>query len=160
MLTQTVEYALRAAVYLATRAPDPATTEDVALRTNVPAAYLAKILQGLSRAGLVRSQRGVGGGVSLGRSPGEMTVLEVVNAVEPIRRITTCPLGTADHIVSLCPLHSRIDAAIAAFEEAFGGVTLADMISRCEPHGPLCPPPPKVAHPGGVALRVPLAVRE
>ncbi len=125
----------------------------------MPAAFLAKILQGLSRAGLVKSPRGVGGGVSLNRRPAEMTVLEVVNAVEPIRRITACPLGSVEHAVSLCPLHSCIDAAIAAFETAFGGVTLADTISRRESHGPLCPPP-KVTDPRGVALRVPLAVRE
>ena len=65
MLSQTVEYALRATVYLATQAGKPATTNEVAARTRVPAAYLAKILQGLSKAGLIRSQRGVGGGVTL-----------------------------------------------------------------------------------------------
>ena len=69
MFSQTVEYALRAAVCLAAKAGEPATTEEVAERTRVPAPYLAKILQGLVRAGLVKSQRGVGGGVTLARDP-------------------------------------------------------------------------------------------
>ena len=47
MLSQTVEYALRAVVYLAMHSPDPQTTAAIAKATQVPTAYLAKVLQGL-----------------------------------------------------------------------------------------------------------------
>ena len=63
MFSQTVEYALRAVAYLAYEAPAPRTTEQVAEATRVPPAYLSKVLQALSRGGVVRSQRGVGGGM-------------------------------------------------------------------------------------------------
>ena len=62
MISQTVEYALRAMVHLAREAPGARTTDQVARTTRVPRAYLSKVLQSLRRAGLVRSQRGIGGG--------------------------------------------------------------------------------------------------
>ena len=67
MLSQSVEYALRAVVYLACEG-EPRMTAQVAEATQVPAAYLSKVLQGLSRAGIVRSQRGIGGGMSWSHS--------------------------------------------------------------------------------------------
>src|SRR5262245_64497934 len=109
MISQTVEYALRAVVYLADQAPAPRTTDQIATATRVPKAYLSKILQGLSRGGIVHSQRGLGGGMTLVKPPAELTILEVVGAVDPIRRIKTCPLGIAAHGARLCPLHRRLD---------------------------------------------------
>jgi len=152
MLSQTVEYALRAAVYLATRDEEPSTTEEIAVRTKVPPAYLAKILRGLTKAGVVRSQRGAGGGVALAKSPELLTILEVVNAVEPIQRIETCPLGIATHGSRLCPLHKRVDAALAAFESAFRETTLADVLAEPSKSVPLCEEPAQ--------RRVPLVVRK
>src|SRR5437660_6539320 len=113
MFSQTVEYALRAVVRLASANPDPQTTEQIARVTKVPQAYLAKVLQSLVQAGVVRSQRGIGGGVALAKAPEELTILEVVNAVDPIGRIQTCPLDLAAHGVKLCPLHKRVDQALA-----------------------------------------------
>jgi len=143
MFSQTVEYALRATVYLATRGDEPSTTEDVAARTKVPPAYLAKILQGLVKAGVVKSQRGVGGGVSLTKSPENLTILEVVNAVEPITRYPICPLGISSHGSRLCPLHKRLDAALAALEVAFGETTLAEVLAEPSESVPLCEEPQK-----------------
>src|SRR5688572_29857748 len=101
MFSQTVEYALRAVVHLAHQAPVAQTTDKIAAVTLVPKAYLAKVLQELRRAGVVTSQRGVGGGITLVKTPAELTILEVVNAVEPIQRIRTCPLGLTAHGVRL-----------------------------------------------------------
>ena len=138
MFSQTVEYALRAVAYLAYEAPAPRTTEQVAEATRVPPAYLSKVLQALSRGGVVRSQRGVRGGMSLVKRPDELTILEVVNAVEPIQRIKTCPLGLKSHGVRLCPLHKRLDDAMAHVEAAFGGTTLAEVLSEPTKSPPLC----------------------
>jgi Rrf2 family transcriptional regulator, nitric oxide-sensitive transcriptional repressor len=141
MISQTVEYALRAAVYLAGRTPSPCTTDQIAAVTKVPKAYLSKVLQSLSRAGIVHSQRGIGGGMSLVKSPEELTILEVVNAVEPIVRITTCPLKLDDHGVRLCSLHRRVDNALALVEESFGRTTLAEILTEPTTSVPICKSP-------------------
>ncbi len=133
MLSQTAEYALRAAVCLAASPDERLTTPRIAAITRVPAGYLSKVLQALARAGLVESYRGLGGGFVLARPAAELTVLEVINAVDPIRRITTCPLHIAAHGTSLCPLHRRLDGAIAAVEVAFAATTIAEILA--EPEG-------------------------
>jgi Rrf2 family nitric oxide-sensitive transcriptional repressor len=138
MFSQTVEYALRAVVHLAYESPSARTTAQIADATQVPRDYLAKILQGLAKKGIVVTQRGVGGGVSLGKEPSELTILDVVNAVEPIVRITTCPLGLKTHGIRLCPLHRRVDDALAMVEGAFGGTTLAEVLSEPSESVPLC----------------------
>src|SRR5688572_23892082 len=103
MFSRTVEYALRAVVHLAYAAPNGCTTEQIASTTKVPRAYLSKVLQELCHKGIVSSQRGVGGGMTLAKRPEDLTILEVVNAVEPINRIQSCPLELASHGIRLCP---------------------------------------------------------
>jgi Rrf2 family transcriptional regulator, nitric oxide-sensitive transcriptional repressor len=138
MFSQTVEYALRAVVYLSTNREQPQTNEAIAKATKMPAAYLAKVLRELSKAGIVKSQRGVGGGVLLNQSPDDLTIYQVVNAVEPIRRITTCPLGLSNHGLRLCALHSRLDQAMASVEDAFRQTTLGELLKEPNPSVPLC----------------------
>jgi Rrf2 family protein len=129
MFSQTVEYALRAVIHLAHEAPAGRTTAQIADATRVPKDYLSKILQGLAKKGIVETQRGVGGGISLAKSPEEMTILDVVNAVEPIERYATCPLKLPNHGTNLCPLHKRMDNAMATVEEAFRNTTLAEVLA-------------------------------
>ncbi|RIK78476.1 MAG: transcriptional regulator [Planctomycetota bacterium] len=143
MLSQTVEYALRAVVFLAAESPNARTTDEIAAKTLVPKAYLSKVLQGLVRGGIVRSRRGVGGGVTLADPPSKVTILDVVNAVEPIARIRSCPLGIVAHGARLCPLHKRLDAALASVEEAFARTTLAEVLADPSKSVPLCEIPPK-----------------
>lgn len=143
MLSQTVEYALRAVVHLASNAPRGQTTEEIARATKVPQAYLSKVLQNLVAGGVVKSQRGIGGGMSLVKKPSELTILEVVNAVDPIQRIKTCPLDLAAHGVRLCPLHKRVDNALAMVEEAFQSTTLQEVIDEPTESIPLCDFPVK-----------------
>jgi Rrf2 family protein len=145
MFSQTVEYALRAVVHLAAEAPAGRTTDQIAAATRVPKAYLSKVLQGLSRSGVVHSQRGVGGGMTLTKTPAELTILEVVNAVEPLGRIRECPLGLAAHGVRLCPLHRRLDNALASVEAAFAQTTLAEILAEPTDSPPLCELPAQAA---------------
>ena len=138
MFSNTVEYALRAVVYLAYEAPEGRTTAQIAEATRLPKDYLAKIIQELAEKGIVHTRRGVGGGISLAKSPEEVTILDVVNAVEPIRRITMCPLGLIAHGTRLCPLHKRMDAALATVEEVFRKTTLAEVLAEPSESVPLC----------------------
>ncbi len=105
-------------------------------------AYLAKVMQGLVRGGIVDSRRGGGGGVALAKLPEELTILEVVNAVDPIVRIKTCPLELSTHGTNLCPLHRKLDNALATVEEAFRTTTLAEVLSEPGESVPLCDFPP------------------
>src|SRR4051794_34137639 len=142
MLSQTAEYALRIIAYLAGRFGETGvTTREISVATKVPESYLAKVIQELSRAGLIKSQRGPHGGSVLARSAAEINIYDVVNAVSPIQRITTCPLGLKSHGVNLCPLHKRLDAAMATVEEAFRASTLADMLAEPTSSTPLCESP-------------------
>ncbi len=137
MLPKTAEYALRATVWLA-RTPDRSESADhLAEAIRVPRRYLHKVLQDLVKAGLVRSQSGPGGGYSLNRDPKEITILDVVNAVGPIERIRSCPLGLESH-TSLCPLHQELDKAYATVQEAFARVSVAEVVNRPSRISPLC----------------------
>jgi len=137
MLSQTTEYALRVVAHLATL-DKPATTHQIALATQVPEGYLAKVLQGLSRAGLVASQRGLHGGSVLALPPDQVTLYDVVQAIDPIQRITVCPLRLKTHGTRLCAVHRRLDAAIGAAEAVFKESTLADMLAEQSISKPLC----------------------
>ena len=138
MFSQTVEYALRATVHLAMNNDRPQKTNQIADATQVPTAYLAKVLRELNRHGLVHSQRGLGGGISLAKSPEEMTILEIVNAVDPVTRIKTCPLQLRSHGIQLCALHRRMDNALAMVESAFAETTLAEILEESNERLPLC----------------------
>ncbi len=138
MFSQTSEYALRAMVCLANSEDQQMTTRQIAERTQVPPNYLSKVLLSLVRAGLVRSQRGLHGGSLLAREPENITMLEVINAVEPLHHIHQCPLDLKQHQKKLCPLHRRLENAVCMIEEAFGSTTLADLLSGDSQIKPLC----------------------
>lgn len=128
MFSQTVEYALRSMAVLAKAAPAPKRTSEIAKSAKIPPAYLVKILQSLGRAGLVTSQRGINGGIALSKPPEEIAILDVVNAVEPIPRIRSCPLGLKAHGLKLCPLHSKMDSVLENMEKAFSTTALSEVI--------------------------------
>ncbi|MFO0904950.1 MAG: Rrf2 family transcriptional regulator [Pirellulales bacterium] len=135
MLSQTAEYALRAMVFLGDQSA-AVTTAAIAEATLVPVGYLAKVMQQLHRAGFVHAQRGPHGGFSLIKSADQVTVLEVVNAVDPMQRFESCPLGL--HGIHLCPLHRKLDDAAQAVERAFGDTTIADLLNVPRQRRPLC----------------------
>jgi Rrf2 family protein len=141
MFSQTSEYALRAIVCLAAERGEARTVQQLAEATKVPAGYLSKVMQALHRAGLVHSQRGLHGGFTLLVPAERLTVLDVVQAVDPIRRIQRCPLGLKGH-VNLCPLHRRLDHAISLVEEALRSSTIAELLAEPNPKKgipiPLC----------------------
>lgn len=138
MISPTAEYALRAVVALAQRYDEAMTNPQLSEATRVPGPYLSKVLQTLVRGEIVRSQRGTGGGFRLARPPEEINVLEVVNVVDPVRRIRSCPLGLRSHGVNLCPLHRRLDNVAASMEQAFGATTIAELLSEAGPSRALC----------------------
>lgn len=138
MLSQTTEYALRAMACLAYSPDELTPTPKLAELTLVPPNYLAKVLQSLAQASLITGRRGVGGGYRLARAASEISLLDVVNAIDPVERITQCPLGLSNHGTHLCALHNCVDAAAKQFITSFESVQLSDLIAEANGAIPLC----------------------
>ncbi len=138
MVSQTVEYALRAIVTIAQRGGTPVTSKDVAEITQVPGPYLSKLMQSLVKSGIVTSQRGLHGGFLLVKSPQELTLLDIVNAIEPLERILSCPLKIASHSGTLCPLHRALDDMLATNERMLKEKTVASVMAQPGSVSPLC----------------------
>ena len=138
MISPTAEYALRAVVVLAQAGDEAMVTSKIAEVTKVPAGYLSKVLQTLGRNDIVHSKRGLGGGFVLAKRANEISVLEVVNAVDPIKRIERCPLDIETHGKNLCALHQKLDAATALVECSFRDTTLADLVADTGRSTPFC----------------------
>lgn len=138
MISQTAEYALRAVVFLAEQDGVPRTNMQIAEGTEVPAGYLAKVMQSLSRGRIVNAQRGPNGGFVLRLPADKLTVLEVIEAVEPIQRYPECPLKLAHHGKNLCPLHRKLDDTAKLVEQSFGDTTVAQLLDVPQTRKPLC----------------------
>ena len=82
-ITRQADYALRAVIYLSRLEPEErAATSQIAEEQRIPPSFLAKIVSQLSVAGLLQTSRGARGGVSLARSPQEISLLDVVEAID------------------------------------------------------------------------------
>jgi Rrf2 family cysteine metabolism transcriptional repressor len=139
MFSTKAEYGVRVMAHLARREDDsPVSLGSIAEAEGLPLAYLEHLVQRLRRAGLVESRRGARGGYSLARPAGEVTMAEVVEALEgviaPIECITASPDGAlvcaregeAGH--DPCPtklLWTRVQGSIV---RTLRDVTLADLV--------------------------------
>jgi Rrf2 family protein len=85
-------------------------------------------MQSLARAELVVSQRGLHGGFRLARPTDQLCVYDIVQAVDPIQRITKCPLDLPQHSKNLCKLHQRMDDTLAQVELVFRQTTFAEVL--------------------------------
>ena len=123
------DYAVRAALGLATAYPSTVSTAELAREQEMPRKFLEAILGDLRRAGLVRGQRGVDGGYTLTRPPNEIVVGDVLRAVDgPLAEVRglrpeeTTYSGTAIHLQHLWI------ATRAAVRKVLDEVTLADVV--------------------------------
>ncbi|RKE22993.1 Rrf2 family transcriptional regulator [Streptomyces sp. TLI_171] len=134
-----VEWALHCCVVL-TAAAEPVPAARLATLHDVSPSYLAKQLQALSRAGLVHSVQGKTGGYVLTRKPAEISVLDVVQAVDGASPAFVCteirqrgPLGTPpEQCTRPCPISRAMGAADAAWRASLAAVTIADLAASVE----------------------------
>lgn len=138
LFSDATEYGLRAIVWLAQHPGQTQKVREIAEGTKATPGYLIKVLQALVDAGILSAQRGSSGGFRLERDAAKLPVLEVINAIDPIERISTCPLGLKSHGKALCPLHKRIDDAMVMIERSFGETTIGDLLSAPTTSHPLC----------------------
>ena len=107
-ITRQADYAVRAVFYLARQEhTERAATSTIAEEQNIPPSFLAKIISQLSIAGLLHTSRGARGGVTLAREPKEITLLEVVEAIDGPIQLNECvgDEGTCS-FDGECPLRS------------------------------------------------------
>lgn len=106
-ITRQADYALRAMLFLARlSADDRAATSQIAEKQHIPPSFLAKIISQLSIAGLIHTSRGARGGVTLARPAAEISLLEVVEAIDGPIMLNECTDGQSNcPFGDECPIH-------------------------------------------------------
>ncbi len=134
-LTAKSEYGLLAMIDLACRAEaGPVSAREISDRQGIPAKYLEQLFVGLRKAGLVSAVRGARGGFVLERDPGDVNVLDIVEALEGSLRPTVCDgeraalCGRGDS----CAASGVWDRATQAVREVLGSTTLASLAQAQE----------------------------
>ncbi len=131
-ITRREEYALKGIVFLA-RQPGKKVTlvGEVSRVQKIPEKFLAKIFQRLAKAGLLRSIRGAGGGFLLRRPADEITMREVLEALEGPLAINRCLLRKGECAEELgCPLHEVWEEAQEGLLKVLDGTTIEDLVKR------------------------------
>jgi len=126
------DYAARALLSLALHDSErPTSVKEIAERTNLPQPYLEQILLAVKGAGLVRSKRGVGGGYVLARAADEITLAEILAAVDgPI----TTTIDDHDHCEGHCVLQEVWVSVGDEMRRHLDATTLADLVARTLPN--------------------------
>jgi Rrf2 family protein len=131
-LSKKTEYGLIAIRHIATRPHgDLVTAKEIADAYGIPYELLAKVLQRLTRAGLIMSVQGVHGGYTLAREPQAITVSGIINAIEGSRLgIAQCMVDGAEScgVASTCTIKSPLAKVQANIERAFTSMTLAEIV--------------------------------
>jgi len=126
------EIAIRAGLYLAGRPPgELSPVHEVAKAAKLPSPYLSKVIQRLAQAGLVRTFRGPGGGIELGKSPKAITLWSLVCATDGPADVNRCALGIGNcSPTNPCPLHGRWVPLRDEFQKLLEGTTLATLLGE------------------------------
>lgn len=136
-ITRGTDYGVRVVAHLATLPQGGrAKLEELAHATDVPASFLSKILQELAGAGVIVSHRGATGGFELARTPDQITLLDVVTALEGPVALNCC-LGDpgACHRKPTCPIHPVWSEAQSRFLEVIRAYTFDRLVPRRDAGG-------------------------
>jgi len=131
-LTRAADYAVRIMIYLA-GLPQGSRPNRAALAEagEIPEAFVGKILQSLARAGFIDSQRGMKGGFSLSVSPDDVTLLDVVEAIEGPTRLNACLVpGDSCGRKGSCPAHRVWAEAQDAMTRVLRRATIAKLAAE------------------------------
>lgn len=139
-LNRLTDYAVVVMSQMARRLDEVRTAPQIAQETGVPLPTVAKLLNALANGQLVTSRRGAGGGYTLVRPAEEITVAEIIQALEGPIALTACVDGSADgcDVESLCPMRGNWNKVNRAIHGALSQVTLAEMAIG---ELPFAPPP-------------------
>lgn len=128
-ISKLADYAIVLSTHLGSRAGAIAVS-DLALGTGIPQPTVSKVLKALARAGLVASQRGAHGGYRLARPAVEITVADIIGALEGPISVTECADDSPEHSCERepsCGVRANWQRINAAVQGALEGITLSDM---------------------------------
>jgi Rrf2 family protein len=131
-ITRQADYAVRAVLHLAKMGnSERAATSTVAKEQNIPPSFLAKIISQLSIAGLLHTSRGARGGVTLAREPKDITLLEVVEAIDGPIQLNECVGNDGGcHFDGDCPIKPVWCDAQDELVKRLGATNFGDMIAQ------------------------------
>jgi len=131
-ITRQADYAVRAVLFLSRLGiGNRAATSKIAKDQHIPPSFLAKIISQLSIAGLLHTSRGARGGVTLARNPGEITLLEVVEAIDGPIRLNECAHGEGMCAFDGdCPLTPIWQDAQSDLVKRLGGTKFSQFINN------------------------------
>lgn len=128
-LSQTTGYAIRALASLESVGGRPCFVREVAESAGVPKAYLSRIINRLSHQGIVSAKRGYQGGITLIRPANQISLLQVVEAVEGKNWISPCLLGMSSCTEFVCPTHDFWNDIRQQIEDKLRQTTVADVLA-------------------------------
>jgi len=131
-ITRAGEYGVLGLMALAKRAQGSVVMiDEVSREEDIPKSFLAKIFQSLARAGLVHSVRGTGGGFALARPTEEISVLEIIEAIEGPIALQRCLEEKPDcHHMSGCALCGLFSEAQDRLKDTFAQTSLGELVRR------------------------------
>ena len=133
-VTARADYAVRAVLELAARAPVSATRLELAEAQHIPGKFLESILGDLRRAGLLESQRGSSGGYRLSRDPGTIPVADIIRAIEgPLAAVRGMPPEDTEYPGPARHLTQVWVAVRASMREVLEATTVADVLAGTLP---------------------------
>ena len=128
-LTRGTDYGIQGVLFLAAQPYEKVTLlHDIARERNIPETYLAKIFQDLTKAGVVRSHRGAKGGFRLARPASEISLLQVIEALQgPIALNRCLDIRDACGNSPTCPVHVVLAKAQAQFVESLQAAKMDEL---------------------------------
>lgn len=129
---QATDYAFRAVLFLARKSAGEVTeAQIIAEQESIPMRFLLKIMPSLIKTGIVKSFRGVGGGYALAKSPREITLLDVVEAIEGPIRLNRCLIDFAycsKQSAPHCAIHQSLGVIQEKLREGLHSYTFNDLL--------------------------------
>lgn len=132
--SRSAEYAIRAFVFLAEVPPGKfAMVKQIAVQSDIPSHFLAKILQQLARQGFLRSSKGPTGGFALRYPAGEITLLQIVESIDGLADYQRCIGGMTECNDQMrCGMHDSWKALRSRIIEYLEGTTVEDLANALE----------------------------
>ena len=134
-MTRQADYAIVLLTYFADHRGIVLTARDLAAQVHLPVPMVSKILKALAREGLLQSTRGAHGGYRLDRAAEEISVAEIVTAIEGPIAITECTSDAPANcdIAAMCAVRANWQTINQVVRDALGGISLAQMTSPINP---------------------------